>query len=65
MEIIDYFAVFKNKFRDFSGGPVVKISLSSLGGVGSMPGLGTKTSRVMQHIQQNKKQKHYYNKIQD
>ena len=49
MEIIDYFAVFKNKFRDFSGGPVVKILVSSLRGVSSMPGLGTKTSSVVQH----------------
>ena len=29
--------------RDFPGGPVVKTSLSSVGGVGSVPGRVTKT----------------------
>ena len=33
---------FKNQLRDFWGDPVVKASPSNAGGVGSIPGQGTK-----------------------
>ena len=43
MEIYIEFSVFKsNKCGDSPGGPVVKNPLSNAGGVGSIPGRGTK-----------------------
>lgn len=33
---------FKNQLRDFWGGPVIKASPPSAGGVGPIPGQGTK-----------------------
>ena len=36
----------KGKMRDFPGGPVVKTSPSNSGGVGSIPGWGTKIPRA-------------------
>ena len=47
---------------DFPGGPVVKISPSSAGGVGSIPGRGTKIPHALRPKTQNTKQKQYYNK---
>ena len=43
MEIYIEFSVFKsNKCGDSPGGPLVKNPLSNAGGVGSIPGRGTK-----------------------
>ena len=44
----------KNRMRDFPGGPVVKTSLSSVGGVGSVPGRGAKIPHALQPKQTNK-----------
>ena len=49
--------------RDFPGGPVVKTSPSSEGGVGSIPGQGAKMSHASQPKNQNIKQKQYCNKF--
>ena len=48
---------------DFSGGPAVKISPSSPGGVGSIPGRGAKIPHASQTRNQNIKQKQYSNKF--
>ena len=42
---------------DFSGGPAVKISPSSAGGAGSIPGRGAKIPHASQTRNQNIKQK--------
>ena len=49
--------------RDFPGGPVVKISPSSIGGAGSIPGHGAKIPHASRPKGQNIKQKHYCNKF--
>ena len=54
---------FKNMRRDFPGGPVVKTSPSSAGGVGSISGLGGKIPHASQPKNQNIKQKQYCNKL--
>ena len=51
------------KHRDFPGGPVVKTSLSNAGGVGLIPGQGTKIPHASQPKNQNIKQKQYCNKF--
>ena len=43
--------------RDFPGGPVVKTLPSNAGGVGSIPGLGTKIPHASQPKNQNIKKK--------
>ena len=48
---------------DFPGGPVVKISPFSAGGVGSIAGRGTKIPHASRPKTQNTKQKQYYNKF--
>ena len=48
--------------RDFPGGPV-KILPSSAGGVGSIPGQGTKIPHASQLKNRNIKQKQYYKKF--
>ncbi len=48
---------------DFSGGPAVKISPSSAGGAGSIPGFGAKIPHASQTRNQNIKQKQYWNKF--
>ena len=48
---------------DFSGGPAVKISPSSAGGAGSIPGFGAKIPHASQTRNQNIKQKQYCNKF--
>ena len=47
---------------DFPGSPVVKTLLSSAGGVGSIPGRGTKILHALRPKTQNIKQKQYCNK---
>ena len=47
---------------DFPGGSVVKSSPSSAGGVGSVPGQGTKIPHASWPKNQDIKQKQYYNK---
>ena len=49
--------------RDFPGGPVVKTLSSNAGGVGSIPGQGTKIPHASQPKNQNIKQKEYCNKL--
>ena len=49
--------------RDFSGGPVVKISPSNAGGVGSIPGRGAKIPHASWPKNQNIKQTQYCNKF--
>ena len=54
----------KARMRDFPGGPVVKTSPSSLGGVGSVvPRRGAKIPHALQPKHQNIKQKQYCNKF--
>ena len=53
---------FKAQARDFPGGPVGKMSPSSAGGMGSIPGQGTKTPHTSWPKKQNIKQTHYCNK---
>ena len=48
---------------DFPGGPVVGTSLSSAGGVGSIPGQGAKIPHDSWPKNQNVKQKQYCNKL--
>ena len=49
--------------RDFPGGPVVKTLPSKAGGVGSIPGQGTKIPHASQPKKQNIKRKQYCNKF--
>ena len=49
--------------RDFPGGPVVKTSPSSAGGVGSIPDRGAKIPHAPRPKNQNRKQKQYCNKF--
>ena len=49
--------------RDFPGGPGVKTSPSNAGGVGSIPGWGTKISLAWRPKKQNIKQKQYCSKF--
>ena len=53
----------KTTMRDFPGGPVVKISPSNAGGVGSIPGWGAKIPHASWPKNQNIKQKQYCNKF--
>ena len=46
-------------FKDFSGGPVLKISPSKAGGVSLIPDHGTKVPRVSWPKKQNVRQKQY------
>ena len=48
---------------DFPGGPVVKTSPSSAGGVGSVPGQGAKIPHASEPKNQNIKQQQYCNKF--
>ena len=59
----DHFSKFKKWHRDVLGGPVVKTSPSNAGGVGSIPGRGTKIPRASWPKNQNIKQKKYCNKF--
>ena len=61
-ELIYYFPL-KYSIRDFPGGPVVKISPSNTGGVGSIPGQGAKIPRASWPKSKNRKQKQYCNKF--
>ena len=49
--------------RHFPGVPVVKTLPSNAGGVGLIPGLGTKTPHAVRPKNQNIKQKQYCNKF--
>ena len=49
--------------RDFSGGPVIKISSSNTGDTGSIPGQGAKIPHASWPKTQNIKQKQYCNKF--
>ena len=40
----------KCEFRDFPGGPVVKTSPSNAGGVGSIPGKGSRVRELGSHV---------------
>ena len=55
--------LFKNEYRDLPGGPVVKTSPSSAGGVGLVPGQRAKIPHASQPKQQNMKQKKYCDKF--
>ena len=46
--------IYMYMWRDFPGGPVVRTSPSNVGGAGSIPGWGAKTS----HVSRPKKTKH-------
>ena len=48
---------------EFPGGPVVKASPSNAGGVGLIPGLGTKITHASWPRNQDIKQKHYCNRF--
>ena len=48
---------------DFPGGPVVKTSPSSSGGVGSIPSQGTKIPHALWLAKQNIKQNAYCNRF--
>ena len=56
-------AITKCHRGDFPGGPVVKTSLSSAGGVGSIPGQGAKIPHALGPKKQNTKQEQYCNKF--
>ena len=58
-----YVSSKKNVLRDFLGGPVVKTLPSNSGGVGSIPGQGTKIPQASWPKNQNTKQKQYCNKF--
>jgi len=47
--------VLKINCRDFSGGPVIKTRSPPIGGIGSIPGQGTKILHVMWRGQKKKK----------
>ena len=49
--------------EDFPGGPLVKTSPSSAGGVGLIPGRGAKVLHALWPKNQNMKQKPYCNKF--
>ena len=49
------------RLRDFPGGPVVKMSPSNAGGVGSIPSQGAKTPHASWLKNQTIKQKQYCN----
>ena len=49
--------------REFSGGPVIKISSSNTGDAGSIPGQGAKIPHASWPKTQNIKQKQYFNKF--
>ena len=51
--------VLKINCRDFSGGPVIKTRTSPIGGIGSIPGQGTKILHVMWCGQKKKKKINY------
>ena len=51
------------RVRDFPGGPVVETLHSNAGGVGSIPGGGTKIPHASRPKNQNIKQKQYGNKF--
>ena len=51
------------KYPDFHSGPVIWTSLSITGGVGSIPGWGTKSPCASWPQIQNIKQKQYCNKF--
>ena len=53
----------RHRGRDSPGGPVVKTSSSSAGGVGSIPGRGAKIPHALRPENQNIKQKQYCNKF--
>ena len=53
----------KQGWGDFPGGPVVRTSASSAGGVGSIPRQGAKIPHALQSKNQNIKQKQYCNKF--
>ena len=46
---------WKERFRDFPGGPVVKTSPSNTGGAGSIPGWGAKVSHALRPKNQEHK----------
>ena len=49
--------------RDFSAGPVIKISSSNTGDAGSIPGQGAKIPHASWPKTQNIKQKQHFNKF--
>ena len=49
--------------RDFSAGPVIKISSSNTGDAGSIPGQGAKIPYASWPKTQNIKQKQHFNKF--
>ena len=51
---MEYYSVFKKKERDFIGCPVVKTLYFQCGGMGSIPGQGTKTQYAMWCCQKRK-----------
>ena len=53
----------KTLLGNFPGGPVARTSPSNAGGVGSIPGRGTKTPHASQLKNQKRKQKQYCNKF--
>ena len=59
---INLFYNLKRK-GNFPGGPVIKISLSSAEGMGSIPGQGAKISHTSWPKTKQKQQKQYCNKL--
>ena len=56
-------AVFKRKFLDFSGGPMVRNPPANVGDAGPMPGQRAKIPHVSWPENQNTKQKQHGNKF--
>ena len=55
--------LIRDRHRDFPGGPVVETLPSNAGGVGLIPGRGTKIPHASGPKNQNIKQKQYCNKF--
>ena len=60
-----YYDRSKSCFGDFPGSPVLKTLPSNSGGVGSVPGWGTKIPHASWPKHQNMEQKQYCNKINE
>ena len=52
-----YSAIIKNKVLGFPGGPVVRTQCFHCGGLGSIPGWGTKILQAVQHNRNRKEKK--------
>ena len=59
---LDYVMLLKECLGDFPGSPEVKTSLYNVGGMSSIPGLGTKIPHAFGPKNQNIRQKQHCNK---